>query len=275
MAADFKTAQPIEYYKQFIKENIRPDGRRLGEFRKVFLNIGSINTADGSALVRLGETMVVCGIKAELADPSVEEEEQGYFVPNVELPPLCSSEILPGPPTASAQVLSQQVLECVKNSGVIDLKELCLAPKKLCWVIYADIVCVSHDGNLFDAIMVSLLAALRNTKLPLVTIDEESEEVIASNTDTFELKLHDNPVSTTISLFDARVLLVDPTREEEDLSRGTITVVCGDNEQLVSIYKPGGIPVSDDTIRACVHYAVNRRQEVVNLISNVTDGVDR
>lgn len=34
-------------------------------------------------------------------------------------------------------------------------------------------------------------------------------------------------------------MLVDPTREEEELSKGTITVICGDDEQLVSLYKPG------------------------------------
>ena len=34
-------------------------------------------------------------------------------------------------------------------------------------------------------------------------------------------------------------MLVDPTREEEELSKGTITVTCGDDEQLVSLYKPG------------------------------------
>ena len=40
------------------------------------------------------------------------------LVPNVELPPLCSSEIFPGPPSEKAQVLSQQVLEYVKKYDI-------------------------------------------------------------------------------------------------------------------------------------------------------------
>lgn len=75
------------------KENCRPDGRELTEFRTTTLNIGetspqcvsvcerdvsvtyigflilfpclgSISTADGSALVKLGNTTIICGIKA-------------------------------------------------------------------------------------------------------------------------------------------------------------------------------------------------------------------
>lgn len=30
---------------------------------------GSVSTADGSALVRMGDTTMVCGIKAEIAEP--------------------------------------------------------------------------------------------------------------------------------------------------------------------------------------------------------------
>lgn len=33
-------------------------------FREVSLNLGSIHTADGSAAVKIGNTAVVCGIKA-------------------------------------------------------------------------------------------------------------------------------------------------------------------------------------------------------------------
>jgi len=229
MATDFKTAQPLEYYKEFLKENIRPDGRGLNEFRKTFLNIDSINTADGSALIRLGETMVVCGIKSELAEPTLEDPNKGYFIPNVDLPPLCSSEYLPGPPSDKSQVLSQQVLEYFSNSQLLNLDELCVQTKKLCWVLYADIVCISHDGNLLDAILIALLAALINTKLPVMKVNDETGEIVASDKDTFTLNIVNKAVSTSLALFNESLLLVDPTHEEEDLSNGVITVVMGAN----------------------------------------------
>jgi len=196
MADDFKTAQPLEYYKHFLKENIRPDGRRLMEFRKTLLNIGTVNTAYGSAILKLGHTMVSCGITAELAEPSAERPNIGYFVPNVDLPPLCSPEFRPGPPDEKAQVLSQVLLDMVTNSGMLNLEDLCIKEKKLCWVLYADIMCMSHDGNLLDAAMIALRAALQNTRLPRIQMDDESNEVEHIPDNWFPLKLSSTPVST-------------------------------------------------------------------------------
>jgi len=42
-------------------------------------SIGSISTADGSALVRMGNTTVVCGIKAEIAEPELDKEDEGFL----------------------------------------------------------------------------------------------------------------------------------------------------------------------------------------------------
>jgi len=40
---------------------------------------GSISTADGSALVKMGNTTVVCGVKAELAEPELDRGEEGFL----------------------------------------------------------------------------------------------------------------------------------------------------------------------------------------------------
>lgn len=44
--------------------NKRNDGRQLMDFRDASLNLNTIHTADGSAAVKLGNTAVICGIKA-------------------------------------------------------------------------------------------------------------------------------------------------------------------------------------------------------------------
>ena len=41
--------------------------------------VGSISTADGSALVRLGNTTIVCGVKAEIAEPELDSPEVGFL----------------------------------------------------------------------------------------------------------------------------------------------------------------------------------------------------
>jgi hypothetical protein len=97
---------------------------------------GSISTANGSALVRLGSTTIVCGVKAEIAEPDLDRPNEGFLgvfsfyslflcainiitrdstilVPNLDLPAICSPRFKPGPPTEEAQVLSERLNEAL------------------------------------------------------------------------------------------------------------------------------------------------------------------
>ena len=47
---------------------IRPSGRSASETRRITLHTGSLTNANGSALVRLGNTSIVCGTRAEVLD---------------------------------------------------------------------------------------------------------------------------------------------------------------------------------------------------------------
>lgn len=55
---------PNKYLRDYLEKDIRPDSRKKLEFRPVIININSISNAEGSALVKLGNTTVICGIKA-------------------------------------------------------------------------------------------------------------------------------------------------------------------------------------------------------------------
>lgn len=75
----FSRIQPHEYLKRFLDQSVRPDGRLLNQFRKTMITSGAISTANASAMVRLGGTTVVCGIKAEVCEPKVSVPNQGYL----------------------------------------------------------------------------------------------------------------------------------------------------------------------------------------------------
>jgi exosome complex component RRP43 len=94
------------------------------KFRPIILNVNSIETANGSAIVKIGNTTVVCGIKAELAPPKAKEPEYGFITPNIEMTPLCSSKYRPGPPSEDAQILRLCLYDVLVNSELIDLKTL-------------------------------------------------------------------------------------------------------------------------------------------------------
>ncbi|KAF7665896.1 hypothetical protein LDENG_00128280 [Lucifuga dentata] len=273
MAAGFKTVEPLEYHRSFLKENCRPDGRELGEFRTTTLNIGSISTADGSALVKVGNTTIICGIKAELTNPTVEAPGKGYIVPNVDLPPLCSSRFRPGRPGEQAQAASQFIANIFESSEMIKTEDLCIERGKLCWVLYCDIMCLDYDGNLLDACVIALLAALKNTQLPEVTINTETCAPEVNLEKRNGLQIHKHPVSTSFCVFDESILIVDPTAEEEGLSTAQLTVVTDEEERLCSVHKPGGTSLSGEKLQECISRAAARQREIQKLINKVTQSV--
>ncbi|KAG2360140.1 hypothetical protein BDR07DRAFT_1290517 [Suillus spraguei] len=78
------------------------------------LAVGSIPMANGFPFVRMGDTMIICGVKAEIAEPELDRpSEQGYLIPNIDLPTICSPKFKPGPPIEEARVLSDRSNEAL------------------------------------------------------------------------------------------------------------------------------------------------------------------
>lgn len=110
MAAELlKRIQPELFYQHFAQQGLRPDGRLSDEGRAVSVNVGPITTANGSSLVRIGQTTVVCGIKAEIASPDPRYPGDGFILPNIEIGPLCHGQSRPGLPSEREQTLSEHL----------------------------------------------------------------------------------------------------------------------------------------------------------------------
>ncbi|XP_053312317.1 exosome complex component RRP43 [Spea bombifrons] len=273
MAAGFKTVEPLEFYRKFLKENCRPDGRGLSEFRTTTINIGSITTADGSALVKIGNCTVICGIKAEFAAPTTDAPNKGYIVPNVDLSPLCSPRFRPGPPGEEAQVASQFIADVIDNSQMIQKEDLCIANGKFVWVLYCDLMCLDYDGNLLDACTCALVAALKNVRLPSVKFNEETDLPEVDFNTKSALKILKHPIATSFAVFDDTFLLVDPTGDEENLATGLLTVVTDEDERLCTIRKPGGSALTAEKLQDCVSRSITRHKEVQTLLNEVLESV--
>ncbi|XP_069615053.1 exosome complex component RRP43 [Ranitomeya imitator] len=269
MAAGYKTVEPLEYYRKFLKQNCRPDGRDVSEFRTTTINVGSITTADGSALVKLGNCTVICGIKAEFTSPPTDAPNKGYIVPNVDLTPLCSSRFRPGPPGEEAQVASQFIADVIETSQIIQKEDLCIESGKLAWVLYCDLICLDYDGNLLDACVCALVAALRNVRLPAVKISDDTGLAQVQLSSKSPLNILKHPVSTSFAVFDDMNIIVDPTGEEERFATGLLTVVTDEDGKLCTIRKPGGSSLSADKLQECISRAVSRHKEVQALLDEI------
>ncbi|TVY20846.1 Exosome complex component rrp43 [Lachnellula arida] len=123
----------------------RANGRIATQFRTPHMNNGSLTHAEGSAVVRIGDTTVVCGIRAEIllannvagyrvdkssTAPSSkagynEAKELDLLVPNIELATGCSPAFMPGqPPSTLAQSLSTRIYSLLHSSGLVDGEDL-------------------------------------------------------------------------------------------------------------------------------------------------------
>ena len=78
MSSEFKHLEPLDYFRHHLEQNRRPDGRKsLTDHRSVSMTLGVVTSAEGSALVKQGNTVVVCGVRVELAPTKVEEPDKG------------------------------------------------------------------------------------------------------------------------------------------------------------------------------------------------------
>ncbi len=149
--SEFRRIEPAGCFKQHIASGARADGRpTLLSPRPVSMSAGTISTADGSAVIRQGDTLVACGVTLQLARPTEERPDEGFVVPNVDLPPLCHPRFKPGPPPEQAQLVANFLSEVIANSQLVDKKKLCISPGKLAWVLNVDVVCLNYDGNIWD-----------------------------------------------------------------------------------------------------------------------------
>uniref|UniRef100_A0A8C2PKF5 Ribosomal RNA-processing protein 43 n=2 Tax=Caprinae TaxID=9963 RepID=A0A8C2PKF5_CAPHI len=205
----------------------------------------------------------------EFGAPPTDAPDKGYVVPNVDLSPLCSWRFRSGPPGEEAQVASQFIADVIENSQIIQKEDLCISSGKLAWVLYCDLICLNHDGNILDACTFALLAALKNVQLPEVTINEETALAEVNLKKKSYLNIRTHPVATSFAVFDDTLLIVDPTEEEEHLATGTLTVVMDEEGKLCCLHKPGGSGLTGAKLQDCMSRAVTRHKEVKKLMDEV------
>lgn len=270
MADDFKNAQPKEYQRLFMKDNLRPDGRVTTACRPVKINTNTVQTSYGSSLVCLGETIVICGIKGKFSQPDIATPSSGSLVPNVSLPPLCNSKYRPGPPNSKATYISQKLADLYQD--VIDLTTLCITSGKLVWCLYADIVCLNDDGNVLDAAVAAVTASLRTLRLPGVFVDEVNDMVLVDEAkERVRVEVKYSPVASTLAVFDGR-LLPDPTEFEESVAEGSMTCCMDEHHKIRAVWMNSC--VTDDEISAALEFSAKRSSDLLTVMDNVCRPVD-
>ncbi|KAL9653407.1 hypothetical protein ABK040_002043 [Willaertia magna] len=268
-AEAFRKVHPLEFYKKFLPEGVRPDGRSLNMIRETIVSSGSLHTCEGSSLIKTGNTSVVCGIKSEVMIPREDEPTKGKIIISFDFPPICSSDVTGNweEMNEKKSIIQSRLTSIIENCNVLDFDQLCIEEGKAVWVLYADLYCLENDGNVFDNALIALLTALRDVKLPKVEVNEDDEAIVTDENALTTLSLNNYPVSLTFGLLDDYVL-VDPTSEEESLLSWLITIVYNEKKEICQIWKPGGSCIKFKSLRYCMELSKKRTERIISMIEN-------
>eukprot|EP01132_Coremiostelium_polycephalum_P005727 gene5727-7123_t len=257
----FQKIHPLEFYRKFLEKSVRPDGRSLENIRKTTVSTGSITTADGSSFVKIGNTSVVCGIKAEVGPAHTDSDNfnnqqtitSNIFV-NVELGPICSNTFSSTKPSEKAMTLCSHLNSLVKRLMIPNSD------------FYFDEKEEDFDGNLFDACVISMLAALKNVRLPFGIF--EDGEYYKDKTKPFKsLNINHYLIPLSFSIID-EYILSDPSLEEEKLSIGSISITFNQDFEICLLYYSGINSISDENLKYCIEKAKERSQTIKSLIDS-------
>jgi exosome complex component RRP42 len=207
---------------QYLKENKRFDGRKLNEIRDFTIQTGISKNAEGSALVKIGGTEVMVGIKMDVMEPFPDSGNEGVLITTSELLPMASERFESGPPSIESIELARLVDRGLRESGFIDFKKLCIKENEKVWVIFVDIYVMNDDGGLVDASFLGAVAALKEAVF--VRYDEKTEKI--DNKEKTKKKIpieKDFPLTFTFFKIGDKIVL-DPLRIEEEAAEARVTL---------------------------------------------------
>ena len=225
------------YLTDLIEKGERMDNRGFWEGRQIQIVPNVIKKAEGSAMVKWGDTVVLAGVKAQLGSPFPDTPNYGVITVNLELSPISSPAYESGPPSPKAIEMARVVDRGIRESKVIPMDDpkLCVIPGKTVWIIFLDIYILDDGGNLIDASALAAMVALANTKIKLVSIDEETEEVTLLE-ETEPLPLRGYVASLTYAKINDTILY-DPNLIEDRGKTARFSVAITDTGSICSMQK--------------------------------------
>ena len=246
-----------------INNDERADGRAFDEYRDIVIETDFISKAEGSAKVTLGDTQIIVGTKPQIGEPFPDTPNVGVLMTNSELLPIADPKFEPGPPSENSVELARVVDRCTRESKMVDLEKLCIEEGKKVWMIFVDLHIIDYDGNLFDAAMLGVMAALMNTKIPVATY--ENDELVIDEENTIDLPLNDKAtMSTFVKIGDNMVL--DPSLDEESILDARLSIGITESGNICAMQKGGDGLLTQEEVLAAVKTAYSKKDELLKYL---------
>lgn len=244
-----------DYMIHLLEKGVRVDNRKLDEYRKISIETGVSNKAEGSARVKLGETDVIVGVKLEVGEPYPDKPDEGTIIVGAELLQMANPDFESGPPDANSIELARVVDRGIRESEAIDFKKLCIEKGKKVWLVLIDIYIVNDDGNLQDASSLAAIIALNDCKMP--SYDGEKVDYKKRKE---KLPLLRKPIECTVVKI-GKYLFVDPCLVEYKNIDARLTVAYSDGN-VNAMQKGGDFTFSVEEIEEALKIAKKKTDEI-------------
>ncbi|QLH04283.1 exosome complex component Rrp42 [Nitrosopumilus oxyclinae] len=233
---------------ELLEQGKRVDGRALDEPRELKIEINAIPHANGSARVYLGDTETICGVKIKPDRPFPDTGDRGLFICTAELLPLSHPTVETGPPQPPVIELARVTDRGIRESHMVDVSQLVIEKDKSVIGVFADIVVVDYDGNLFDACSYAATAALLTSTTPKWTWTDEQPTLVEG--EETPLPITTIPVSVTMGKI-GKHILVDPNGDEWASMDARVTITTDSDGNICALQKGGSDGFTQDEINQC------------------------
>jgi len=249
-----------------VESNFRCDGRKRDEVRPVVLETGVVSHASGSCHLRLANTDILVGVKAELETPLPGAPDTGrieFFVD-------CSANATPAFEGRGGEGLATSIARLLQRAysppGCLDLSQLCVLAGATAWTLYCDVLVLECGGNICDAVSLAVKAALASTRVPVVRVTAvdggEPEIEVDDDPGAFHrLDVSGAPLLVTLSRI-GNHCIVDSTPEEETCSSASVVVGVTPGGAVSTVRKVGSGSFHPSTLAAATGMAVAVGREV-------------
>lgn len=254
-----------------LETGVRLDGRKMDEYRKIKIEVGPIVKADGSALVQIGNTKALVGVKVLVGTPFPDTPDEGILTVNADILPIASPYEEPGPPDESTIELSRVVDRGIRESHMVDMESLVLEKGKKVYSVFVDVTVLDVDGNLFDAVSYAAVVALATTKYRKATL--KGDQVVFSEK-RVPLKPKTIPSSVTTAKI-GRALVVDPDWVEEAVMDARLTLTFNSNNELCAMQKGGTFGFTPEEILKQMEVARAKAKENRAILKEAIEGAKK
>ncbi len=250
-----------EYLTGRLSKGLRDDNRTPFSYRTISIRTNEIPNAEGSAIVELGNTKVLAGIKLDVSEPMRDTPEDGNITTSAELLPMADENYDIGPPTPIGVEFARVVDRGIRAAGILDTSKLFIEEGKV-WSVFIDLYVLNNDGNIFDAGTLAAMAALKTCRMPKYEnglVIRETQERLTTN----------NIVTSCTFVKVPGAKIIDPTSNEEELADARITIA-NDFDVIRAMQKGMSGAFTTKEVNELIETTFDKSKELVNILKKNT-----